>query len=57
MNIAIYNKNKITLEPIAAIGYIIGSRAKRKGPAGKAGPFLQHDISEREVKNGQKDSY
>ena len=39
MNIAIYNKNKIALEPIAAIGYIIDSRAKRKGPAGKAGPF------------------
>lgn len=57
MNIAIYNKNKIALEPIVTIGYIIGSRAKRKGPAGKAGPFLQHDISEREVKNGQKDSY
>ena len=57
MNIAIYNKDKIALEPIVTIGYIIGSRAKRKGPAGKAGPFLQHDISEREVKNGQKDSY
>ena len=39
MNIAIYNKNKIALEPIVTIGYIIGSRAKRKGPAGKAGPF------------------
>ena len=44
MNIAIYNKNKITLEPIAAIGYIIGSRAKRKGPAGKAGPFLYYRV-------------
>ena len=38
MNIAIYNKDKIALEPIVTIGYIIGSRAKRKGPAGKAGP-------------------
>lgn len=42
MNIAIYNKNKIALEPIVTIGYIIGSRAKRKGPAGKAGPFLYY---------------
>ena len=54
MNIVIYNKNKIDLEAIVTIGYIMGSRAKRKGPASRS--FLQHDISEREVRNGQKDS-
>ncbi|WP_275892405.1 MULTISPECIES: hypothetical protein [Clostridia] len=39
MNIAIYNKTKFALEPIVTIGYIMNSRAKRKGPAGKAGLF------------------